>query len=157
MKPQNGLDNYSQIPSKHLPQCKRLTQRHVKLVSSQLFYAYIGESNNRLTPINKGKDRIYIVERGEKRRKIQIFENDVVTFLSFFLFYQERCFLAGNQLRDQSQCLLTRDYPEYMCWPPIALPNPVFPQIHAHSVKKPHSFIQLAPASKDSLHHEEFW
>lgn len=70
MKPQNGLDNYSQILSKHLPQCKRLTQRHVKLVSSQLFYAYIGESDNRLTPINKGKDRIYIVERGEKRRKI---------------------------------------------------------------------------------------
>lgn len=117
---------YSQILSKHLLQCKRLTQRHIKLVSSHLFYACIGETNNRSIPFNKGKDRIYIGKRAE-RREGQFRHLKMVRFIFFSL---GKVLIVGSKLRDQNQCLLTK-----YTWGHTHAPT------NTHTTKKPHSFI----------------
>ena len=85
MEPQSGLLAITAKSSVSIYHSKRLTQRHIKLVSSQLFYAHLGETDNRLIPINKGKDRIYIVERRERREEKFRYLKKWCGYSSFFL------------------------------------------------------------------------
>lgn len=134
---------YCQIFSKCLPQCKRLTQTYI--VSSQLFYVCIRETNNRSIPSNRQEQDLC---RRKMREKKKIRHLKMTRFIFFSIGKVLIRWQQAKRPLSISTNQITRNVPVSQL-----SPRPTHTQ-----TKKLHSFIWLFAPSKNSLHgnHGEF-